>query len=50
MPRSVVEKVQRDVRSALNTAAVRYRLAEMHLRGQRPLHKRQRRSQDDFAK
>lgn len=51
MPPAVVEKVQRDVRSALNTAAMRDRLADMDLRVEATSSQEaQRRSQEDFAK
>lgn len=51
LPAATVEKIQRDVRTALQTPANKARLAEMDLRveGNSP-QEAQRRSQDDFAK
>ncbi|MFS2163262.1 Bug family tripartite tricarboxylate transporter substrate binding protein [Variovorax sp. Varisp62] len=51
MPAAIVEKIQRDVRSALDTPAIKARLAEMDLRMEgNTTQEAQRRSQEDFAK
>lgn len=51
LPNTTVEKIQRDVRAALDAPAIKARLAEMDLRmeGNTP-QAAQRRSQEDFAK
>ena len=51
LPASTVEKIQRDVRAALQAPAVKARLAEMDLRVEGySMQEAQRRSQEDFAK
>lgn len=51
MPAAIVEKIQRDVRSALDAPAIKARLAEMDLRMEgSTTQEAQRRSQEDFAK
>lgn len=51
MPLPVVEKIQRDVRAALDTSAMKSRLAEMDLRVEaNSTAEAQRRSREDFAK
>ena len=51
LPVATVEKIQRDVRAALQAPAVKARLAEMDLRVEGySMQEAQRRSQEDFAK
>jgi tripartite-type tricarboxylate transporter receptor subunit TctC len=51
LPAATVEKIQHDVRAALDAPAIKARLAEMDLRVEaNTAREAQRRSQDDFAK
>jgi len=51
LPAATVEKIQHDVRAALDAPAIKARLAEMDLRVEgNTAQEAQRRSQDDFAK